>query len=1197
VLIPTQLAQGYSEPPLTMRLKRVKIFGFKTFADKTEFSLDGGIVAVVGPNGCGKSNLVDAILWALGEGSIKNLRAASSQDVIFSGSQKRKSIGYAEVSLCFDNEDGSLPIEASEVWVTRKLTRSGDSDYSINRQSCRLRDVLELLADSGLGRAGYAIVGQKEIDQALSASAEDRRAWIDEAAGVQRYRARKVESLRRLDSTRGSLIRVDDILRELEAQREPLAEEAEIARRYKSLLSSLKEVEIGLLVRDFCTAVRELVDLEDKISSSTKTLESEQITANQLEEQSRFLAGEISEIEQEIDTARSAYQAASTSLERSQANIKITEERLTSLSAQESNLTEDSENLSQRVNEATQEVIEAESENEASLQNLTDIQNESAGASSESKALTEALRESESKLNKAREQKNQRLKWEAEQEAMQNRLRLLKRELEGAEKGLPEIIQAVNEAGVNVDSAKKVVEKISLLVEEKHQKVTSINKTIEQDASSLRQALAERASIEGRIRGIEATLDAFEGLSQGSRAVLEAAERGLLPGTYLAVGSAIETDKDYSLAIETALGASANDLIVGNESEAKRAIAWLKENRAGRCTFQPISLMRTSEVSNELRKVLNEKGVIGRASELVDCDSKVRPVIDSLLGRIVIVDLLEDALKLAKTHGWTRIVTLDGEVVHSSGAVAGGQNNKQSYGIVQRKADLAELEKQLIEIEKQLAGAEKRRKSLESEIEKLNKELVELKEQEQEAKVPLIEAQEFFNIMQSEFRDADRQVKKAQAEIEQIQQTMLAATEDVDVSIFEKAREELLMQVASKSADAEQAVIRLRDAQERARQAQSRLYSAKKRLEVATESHAARGKKLENLGPERERLLKQIESFRLETAQFEQEKSKQNLQLDSLNTTRREKVEHGQKLNDDAKSARENVMALGHANHQNELLRVRAETKRATVAERLLEEYAISEEEALNQEAAHTVEPDAHIIVGRLRREIKAMGEVNVGAVEAFEKLTERFDSMSLQRDDILKGIEQVEASIAELDKLTRDRFLSTFDQVKDHFTSYFQQLFGGGTANIELTDSNKILESGVEITVQLPGKKQQPLQLLSGGERSLCASAFLFSLLTVKPAPLVVLDEVDAPLDGRNVERFAEALVGLSKGIQFIVITHNPTTIEVAPTWLGVTMQEPGVSTLVPARLPESKAALQESSRIPETNLFTNTEEPGSAN
>ena len=1154
-----------------MRLTRVKLFGFKTFADRTEFSLEGGIVAVVGPNGCGKSNLVDAILWGLGEGSIKHLRASSSQDVIFSGAQARKAVGFAEVSLCFDNEDGSLPIDATEVWVTRRLTRAGDTEYSINRQSCRMRDIVELMADSGLGRAGYAIVGQKEIDQALAASAEDRRAWIDEAAGVQRYRTRKQESLRRLNSARDSLSRVDDILRELEAQREPLEDEAEQAKRYKSLTASLQEVEIGLLIRDLCSALSELKTLEEKLRSSGGVVEEETRRVEELEKRVRVLGMQVQELEASMEQARSAQQAAVTGLERAQANVKVMEERLASLSNQERSLEEDSESIERRMKEAETDLLEARTEAEAARIALETIQSDSAGASVEAKELSTRLSALEKQLNEAREQKVRRLKWEAEQEASAERAKLLQREVSGIEKSLPDLHDGIEGAQKEFAVVEESLSSINGEITELQNRIAEVRKADEDEATRLRGSLAEQASLEGRKRGIEATLDAHEGLSQGSRAVLEAAERGLLQGQYESVADAIEADREFSLAIETALGASANDLIVDHDSDAKRAVGWLKENRAGRCTFQPIPLMRPQEPSTEFRRVLNEKGVIGRASQLVQGENRVRPVIDSLLGRVIIVDTLDDALRLAKTSGWNRLVTIDGEVVHNSGAVTGGQNQRQGYGIVQRKSDLAEIERELEELQKLVSGADKRKAKRTQEVEALRVQIGAKELAKREAEEPVKEALHFLRALQDELKDAERQLGKARGELEQIQKAAGTSIEDVDIPALESERDAVIHQLASKSADAEQAETRLREAQERARSAQTRQYAAEKRLESAQDAEKHRGRRLENLGPEREKTAAQIQVHRQEAEKFEADKGHAMVRLTHLSKERRERQEEAQATADQARQARENILALGQANHQAELARARAETRRATTAERLMDAYGLTEEDAAAQEGVHEIPDDAQQLAGRLRREIKAMGDVNVGAIEAYERLTERLESLGAQREDTMNGIVQVEASIKELDKLTRDKFVNTFNAVRENFGEMFTKLFGGGAAELSLTTPDNVLETGVDIVVQLPGKKRQPLQLLSGGERSLCASAFLFALLKHKPAPLVVLDEVDAPLDGRNVERFAETLLEFSKTIQFITITHNHTTIAAAPTLLGVTMQEPGVSTLVPMRLPGS--------------------------
>lgn len=1164
-----------------MRLTRVRIFGFKTFAEKTEFGLDGGVIAVVGPNGCGKSNLVDAILWGLGEGSIKHLRASSSQDVIFSGSQNRKAVGFAEVSLCFDNEDGTLPIDANEVWITRRLTRGGDSDYSINRQSCRLKDVLELLADSGLGRAGYAIVGQKEIDQALAASAEDRRGWIDEAAGVQRYRTRKIESLRRLVSARDSLSRVDDIIHELDSQREPLREEAEIAARFKQLDAALREVEVGLLIRDFCSAVHELQILEEKISNSANLIARERTSATRVEKELEEDTERIQTLDREIEKTRSSHQEQMTLQERAEANVKITEEKISSLIAQERNLKEDTSTISNRLSESTKEASLAKVEAAGELELLEKIQSESAGASSESKKLSDDLRLAEKALNDAREKKTLRMKWEAEREAQEGRSKLLQREISGIEKSLPKLVQEIETARNEYDLVSGSIGDFDAEISRLQTTIEEIKREEDREASVLRESLAERASLEGRRRGIESTLDAHEGLSQGSRAVLEARERGLIKGSFESVADSIDVDKDLSLAIEIALGASANDLIVDTDQEAKQAVQWLKENRAGRCTFQPISLMRRQDVNSDLRKLLNEKGVINRASELVRCDARVLPVIESLLGRIVIVDSIDDALKLARTSGWNRMVTLDGEVVHSSGAVTGGLSQRQSYGVVQRRADLAEMEKEIAQIDKVIAGADKRKHDRMRKIAENEALLVANREARKEAKEPADEAEQLLRALEEEYRDTDRQLNKARHEVELIEKAKLGGIDDVNIVEFERIRDECLKTLASKSANVEQAEMRLREAQERTRQAQMRQYAAEKRLESAQEAELQRGRRLVNLGPERDKFRSQVDGLRTEAENHSKERQALMVSLTALTMEKRELSEKNQQLQEDLKNARANAMALSEANHQNELSRARSETKRATLAERLMDAYALSETDALAQETMHEVPGDAQSVVSRLRREIKAMGDVNTGAIEAFERLNERFETLSLQRDDILNGIAQVEASIHELDKLTRDKFVTTFEAVRTEFSVMFTKLFGGGSASIELTDPTKVLESGVEIEVQLPGKKRQALQLLSGGERSLCASAFLFALLTVKPAPLVVLDEVDAPLDGRNVERFAATLEEFSKTIQFIVITHNPSTIEIAPNWLGVTMQEPGVSTLVPAKLPGSKAVVQHEAAI----------------
>ncbi|HEY0868269.1 MAG TPA: chromosome segregation protein SMC, partial [Fimbriimonas sp.] len=1089
-------------------------------------------------------------------------------------SPKRKPVGYSEVQLLFDNEDGSLPLTTPEVSVSRRLTRSGESEYRINKRHCRLRDVYELLADSGLGRSGYSIVGQKEIDAALSASAEDRRAWVDEAAGVQRYRARKIESLKRLDSARDHLSRVDDILHELTSQRDPLKEEAEAAARYRSLVGSLREVELGLLVNEVAAAVRETNALEARIAESQKLSNAELERADELEDRVRELGTAISDLESDMDAVRMIQQGGLTEKERAEAELRLCEQRLSSLAETERSLQEDEDTVRSRITDSTSELDRLLDEHRSEQSSLEELSRTFAGVGEAATALNRELREVEKELARARETNARRLKAEAEKNHARERRLLIEREIQGIESALPELEEAIAAAQQSRDEEQAKLESWKQAVLEQEAGRARLLKEEDLDAQTVRRSLAEKASLEGRRRGIEATIDAHEGLTQGARSVMEAAAKGLLQGRYLPVGQAVEAPKELALAVETALGGSANDLIVDDQRDAKEAIEWLKKARAGRATFQPIPLMRPSEPHPELRRLLQDRGVVGRASELVDCEPRVRPVIDSMLGRVVVVQSLDDALRLAKTSGWNRMVTLEGEVVHSSGAVTGGQQARQSYGLVQRKADLARLEDELRELDRAIGKFEERSSVRNGEVQAIENRLQVLRTEQKTLQRNFDEAHAYHQTLADEHRSTVRSRDKLTAESAAIVASTVEIPDRVDLEAIESRRDDTLKRLASKAADAESAEARLREARTRVEQAKARLDAGQKRLRSAEEAERHRAHRLQSLGPERERLRQAMDRHAQERSGAEARCAEADTHLHALQEKRRGLLEDSLRFTEEAKQARSTATAIADGAHQAEVSRARAEARKANSLARLMEDYGLTQEDALEQEGRHEVPPDAGTVVNRLRREIRAMGDVNLGAIEAYERLSQRLEELSAQRDDIVEGMAQVEASIDELDKLTRDRFLSTFALVQQAFSEQFTRLFGGGEGQISLTDPNRVLESGIELDATLPGKRKQALNLLSGGERSLCASAFLFALLSVKPSPLVVLDEVDAPLDGRNVERFAEALFQFTSTTQFIVITHNESTIRTANVHLGVTMQphDPGVSLLVPVRLPQEE-------------------------
>jgi chromosome segregation protein len=1161
-----------------MRLKRVRIFGFKTFADRTEVDLEGGLVAVVGPNGCGKSNLVDAILWGLGEGNARHLRAQTSQDVIFSGSAKRKAVGYAEVTLLFDNEDGSLPLESSEVAITRRLTRGGDSEYSINRQTCRLRDILDLLADSGLGRAGYSIVGQKEIDQALAASAEDRRAWVDEAAGVQRYRARKIESLRRLQAAQGHLDRVNDILGELESQREPLRQEAEVAKRYKSIQASLREVESGLLMVEIATAEAEVEALESKIAETMDLARKELALADEAENEQAAKQARLRELDAELDRVRAKLQAASTAMERADSSVRLAEQKLRTLGDLQSNLGEEAEIAARRIEEAAAELSQLAQEEEGEKVSLDELRENYAGAESAAKELAARLKTLEAELQAAREHEARRLRQLAERSHRTEREQDIRREIQGIDASLPDLESALAEAEQRHQAAKAQVDVAKGQIAELAAQVEQLLAEDREEAQAVRASMAERATLDGRKRGIEATVEAHEGLNQGARAVMDLVGKGLLENAYVPVGEAIEAKREHALAIETALGGAAHDLIVPDESFAKFAIEHLKTDRLGRATFQPISLMRPPTVSPDVRKLLVQPGILGLANDLVECEPLHRPVIDSLLGGVLVVDRLETALRLAKTRGWSRIVTLEGEVVHSGGAVTGGRSGKSSYGLVQRKAELAEVTERLRKLDRELKEAERRAAGRATERQAVEAQIEAAREGLHGTEAGAEEARVWHRSLQEELETTLRSRAKLESERAQL---AIVVDQDIpaqDLAGMEARRDDLLRQLAARTSDADQAEERLREAQRRIEQARLRRELAAKRHEAALEAEKTRQRRLANLGPERERAEHEISQGAEQREKARRDHSAAQAELEALQERKSQCGQAIRELGERARQARNSAQTLSQSAHQAELSRARADSRRASALQRLLEEYGLDKDDALRQAPSIELPPDAQPLVARLRRELKAMGDVNLGAVEAFERLTERSDELNAQKEDVLEGIRQVQASIRELDKLTRERFSSTFEAVEAAFQQTFKKLFDGGEGRLFLTDPENLLETGIDIQVQLPGKKSQRLELLSGGERSLCATAFLFALLKAKPSPLVILDEVDAPLDGRNVERYIDLLREFSESIQFILVTHNPTTIEACPVFLGVTMQEPGVSTLVPvhvaAMLPETAAA-----------------------
>ncbi len=1161
-----------------MRLKRVKIFGFKTFAEKTELILDGDIIAIVGPNGCGKSNIVDAILWGLGEPNSRNLRAATSLDVIFNGSPKRKPLGYAEVTLVFDNEDGSLPLDAAEVAITRRVTRAGDSHFSINRKTCRLKDIYDLLADSGLGRAGYSIVGQREIDQALSASADDRRSWIDEAAGVQRFRAKRVESVRRMESAKEHLSRIEQILADIEFQREPLRDEAETAKRFLALKSALVQLEVDLLVKEVFEAVSDAEILASRLDETDGSRNRQLALELDLSEKISEAGEVVGDLERKLDAVRELRQSQHNIADRAASNIELIRQRLRSLDEFESNLETEQNTTEGHLVDAESDVAKAlaeEQEARALMDAISADQITDAGRAADLQAELTAI---DGQLSEAKALQAQAVKKSAEIEANKSRLKMIHHEIAGIEASLPAVGAELKTARENAGLKELHLEEGVRALRELETNTQNQKETEESLRKRIAQIRAELSSDEARARALESTIDSHEGLSQGGSAVMKLVRDGELNPVYTPVAEAFDAHADHATAIETALGGAVHDLIVPAEQHAKQAIQILKERRLGRATFQPLTLVRQNHGQAELRRLTHEKGVVGVASDLVECANEHRPVAESLLGRILVVETLDDSLRLAKTKGWSKIVTLDGEVVFSSGAVAGGRAARAPAGIIHRKAELellhgrvghsrelmGEIEVALVEVQRELEGVKLTLRSQQDALATLSTEKV--------------EAEKWAHGLQTEWdsscRDRDRLIREADS----LKETPLDPSfAPVDLHDLGERRDTLLSSLSALRAELEARNVRVKDAQRRLEEAVARKSKAEERILTADEKREARAERKRLIVEERLESTDKLTEHEQERERALCELSKCETEIAEVTARRQSALEASYAVSDELKRVQQQIRDLEQAIHRLEVERARLDSRRTAAVERLLEEYSLTEADAMSKGPTVQIPEDAGQIVGRLRRDIRALGDVNVGAIEAFERLTQRFSELDLQRQDVQESLDEIQGAVRELDRLTRDKFLATFEQVRDAFRSTFTELFGGGQADLSLTNTEQVLTAGVDVEVTLPGKKRQRLELLSGGERSMSAVAFLFALLRVKPSPLVVLDEVDAPLDGRNVERYISVLKSCTDRTQFLVITHNPVTIEAAPVWFGVTMQEPGCTSVIPCRLPNDSDVLQD--------------------
>ncbi|MFC4305916.1 chromosome segregation protein SMC [Cohnella boryungensis] len=1183
-----------------MFLKRIELAGFKSFADRTELEFVRGITAVVGPNGSGKSNISDGIRWVLGEQSAKSLRGGNMQDIIFAGSDSRKAVNFGEVSLTLDNADKALPLDFTEVTVTRRVHRNGESEYLINKQACRLKDITELFMDTGIGREAYSIIGQGRIEEILSTRSEDRRGIFEEASGIVKYKSRKKEAQKKLEDTENNLLRIHDLVSELKGQIEPLKEQAEKAESYKTLKEQLKHKEIALYVHQIegvhtswsqtnerLDALRkEQLDLSTFVSKHDAILEEERHALAQLEELLETLQDELLRCSEET--------------EKSEGYVELLNERRGHLERTRDGYRQSLASAEERFALASEEEqalqakrVQLEAELETSLAKLKDEEERLALADGSTEAEERLKAELFDTLNAMAQARNDIRYGEGQREVLERRMTRIAEE----EKKWREQMNALTDKRDRLEE--RIAEVTQSLNEVRDRYVaegarsSELQRKLEESQAFVRRHEQKKEALVSRRDTIKELQNDYDGFQHGVREVLRASKRGTMLGVHGAVAELVSVPGHLEVAIETALGAALQHIVMEDEKSARTAIAYLKQRQSGRATFLPLDVIRPRHISDSDRRALGEaEGFVGVASELVGCDAKYSAIVSSMLGNVLISETLEQANRIASRLQYRfRVVTKDGDIVNAGGSMTGGSLQKKSSSLLGRQ-------RQLEELDREIAEAEKARERARAEADELKKQLAQtaqnieqlrhqgeqerLKEQQVSGEGAQLEQEERLleeqrAAMQGEKAAFDTEAGGLNASKEEAEARLARLTEE-EARIQDRIREaeELRRQSASAKEELQAALTELKVAIARMEQDRSALHEqlARHRSELArlTAERKQLKESLEHNEVEAERTLQEsvVQRERLNELRIQKKQLTENIEFKRAD--RAEKQRELERKEGETKDQRTKLRSVDESLRQAEIAVNRMDVELDNLLRKLTEEYEIGFELAKERYPVPEDVAATQAEVREMKRKITLLGDVNLGAIEEYKRVSERFGFLSEQESDLIEAKTKLHGIIREMDEEMSKRFRSTFDEIRKHFVVVFSRMFGGGRADLVLVEPDKPLETGIDIVAQPPGKKLTNLQLLSGGERALTAIALLFAILHVKPVPFCVLDEVEAALDEANVARYAQYMREFSDSTQFIVVTHRKGTMEEADVLYGVTMEEGGVSKLVSVRLEDSE-------------------------
>ena len=1180
-----------------MYLKRLEMQGFKSFADKTVLELRNGITSVIGPNGSGKSNLSDAIRWVLGEQSMKSLRGSKSLDVIFAGTQNRKSLGFAEASLVFDNSDGTLPIEYQEVTVTRKLYRSGETGYFINKTPCRLKDVLELFMDTGIGRDGYSIIGQGKIDEILSNKSEDRRHIFEEAAGIVKYRIRKQESEKKLEHTKLNLLRINDILTEIEGNLEPLKEQSEKAKRYLNLRDELKNIEIGLFIHNidkYKQTLEELTKDEEITKEQCNEEEGKLETIKMLKEELKTAIDEITirieemsnlgfESQKEIEMLNSDINVAKARISNNNDNRKRFEEEIEENKKRKNELEEElkqKEDKKYNLRENKEKFAKELEEKEKALADITKTLSDKELEIEEYKRTVEENTDKKYELQSDINTQNINYEnYEKRQKQIDSELQSNISELDNTRMRKEDISKDFYEIENKRNKVVKEIENIKSQKDEATQKIKSFELKMNNLAGEIRIK-------ESRQKFLIETEKEKEGYIKSVKELLKDCEniKDLGKGMYGVLANIIEVPEELQTAIEMCLGASLQNIVTETEEDAKRLVEHLRKNNLGRASFLPISSVR----GNKLEKIkTNEKGFIGVAADLIKYNKKYEQIIYNLLGRTVIVDNMDTAIKIAKQNKYSfRIVTKEGDVINSSGAITGGSVAKKTVNILGRSKEIEKLGKEINEGKKKIEELTKEKEKYENSIEGILELSTNLEKELQEIDITYATEKQKIVLIEESIQKIEKRIKALKEEKQKLEEQKEEAKEmqEKTKEVIQKLSEEInkLTQFITEYTELN------KDNQKYIDDLNFDITNLKISVSSFDESESSIEEIQQRINQEieandkaRENKINQIEQINQDNTNLEEtikeikekiEKIKEEVKTSGtkIETLKQERIEKNQKLEKQEEQITEKFAIIEDLKSQLvkiEVRKTKLEEDINNIINKMWEEYELTPNTVTDYQKPENV-ANTQKRVNELRAEMKELGSVNLDSIDEYKNLKERYDFMSEQRLDLETTMTKLRKIVTEMTQIMKEQFKEKFKTINKNFQEVFQELFGGGKAELKLEDEENILECGIEITVQPPGKKLQSMSLLSGGEKALTAIALLFAILKINPAPFCVLDEIEAALDDVNVYRYAEYLKKFAQDTQFLVITHRKGTMEVADTVYGVTMEESGISKLLSMKL-----------------------------